>query len=174
MIKLMAIEGHGVSVLDRLAARDSGRRRRGQSARVGFLQLPHRRAVFEAGISRPYATRYHSYYAGATYKKHGGWHGRQTAHDLARYCGVAAKALGDRIKNWFTITHESSLCLHTFLSYFLGIHAPGEKVSKKQMYQLLHHALLGHGLSVDDRKDRVRAPRKFRSAWPRIRRISCR
>jgi beta-glucosidase len=102
-------------------------------------------ALLEAGIT-PFATCYHWDMPEATYKKHGGWHGRQTAHDLARYCGIAAKALGDRVKNWFTI--NEFVCF-TYLSYFVGAHAPGEKASKKQTYQLLHHALLGHGLSVD-------------------------
>jgi beta-glucosidase len=102
-------------------------------------------ALLEAGIT-PWATCYHWDMPEATYRKHGGWHGRQTAHDMARYCGIAAKALGDRVKNWFTINEFTCF---TDISYGLGIHAPGEKVDRKRLNQLTHHALLGHGLSVD-------------------------
>ncbi|HEY3324458.1 MAG TPA: GH1 family beta-glucosidase [Planctomycetota bacterium] len=102
-------------------------------------------ALLEAGIE-PFATCYHWDMPAATYKKHGGWHGRQSAYDFARYAGFAARALGDRIKNWFTI---NEFVCYTHLSYGLGMHAPGEKVDKKRLNQLTHHAILGHGLAVD-------------------------
>jgi beta-glucosidase len=101
--------------------------------------------LLDAGIT-PYATCYHWDMPEATYQKHGGWHGRQTAHDLARFAGVCAKALGDRVKNWMTI--NEFVCF-TALSYGRGIHAPGEKVDNQRLVPLIHHALLGHGLSVD-------------------------
>ncbi len=65
----------------------------------------YRRLVDEllsAGIE-PFATCYHWDMPQATYQKHRGWHGRQTAHDFARYAGICAQALGDRVRNWFTI-----------------------------------------------------------------------
>ncbi|HYF51731.1 MAG TPA: family 1 glycosylhydrolase, partial [Planctomycetota bacterium] len=102
-------------------------------------------ALLEAGIT-PWATCYHWDMPQATYEKHGGWHSRQTAHDLARFSGVCAKALGDRVKNWFTINEFMCFC---WISYQLGIHAPGETVDQKRLNQLTHHALVGHGLSVD-------------------------
>ncbi len=108
----------------------------------------YRRLVDEllsAGIE-PFATCYHWDMPQATYRKHRGWHGRQTAQDFARYAGICAKALGDRVRNWFTINEFSCF---TALSYSIGLHAPGEKVERKALNQLTHHALLGHGLAVD-------------------------
>jgi len=102
-------------------------------------------ALLAAGIT-PFATCYHWDMPEATYRKHGGWHGRQSAHDFARFAGVAAKALGDRVQNWFTI--NEFIC-YTMLGYGMGIHAPGEQVDRKRLHQLTHHALLGHGLAVD-------------------------
>ncbi len=102
-------------------------------------------ALLEAGIE-PWATCYHWDMPEATYQKHRGWHGRQTAHDLARFAGICAKSLGDRVKKWFTI--NEFVCF-THLSYGVGIHAPGEKVGQRELNQLTHHALLGHGLAVD-------------------------
>jgi len=102
-------------------------------------------ALLEAGI-QPWATCYHWDMPEATYRKHGGWHGRQCAHDFARYAGVAAKKLGDRVKHWFTI--NEFICF-TYIGHVLGVHAPGEQVDRKRLNQLSHHALLAHGLAVD-------------------------
>jgi len=102
-------------------------------------------ALLEAGIT-PFVTCYHWDMPEATYRKHGGWHGRQTAHDMARYAGIVAKSLGDRVKNWFTVNEIS---IYTRLGYGNGVHAPGEKVDRRSLNQIIHHALLGHGLSVD-------------------------
>jgi beta-glucosidase len=102
-------------------------------------------ALLAAGIT-PFVTCYHWDLPEATYQKHGGWHGRQTAHDFARYAGVVAKSLGDRVKNWFTINEFGCF---THLSYGQGAHAPGEKCDRKRLNQLTHHAILGHGLAVD-------------------------
>jgi len=113
-------------------------------------------ALLEAGIT-PFATCYHWDMPEATYQKHSGWHGRQSAHDFARYAGVAARALGDRVQNWFTV--NEFICF-TQLSYFHGVHAPGETVDRKALNQLTHHALLGHGMAVD--AIRANAPRPVR------------
>jgi len=102
-------------------------------------------ALLEAGI-QPWATCYHWDLPEATYRKHGGWHGRQCAHDFARYAGLVAKKLGDRIRHWFTI--NEFICF-TYIGHVLGLHAPGEQVDRKRLNQLSHHALLGHGLAVD-------------------------
>ena len=114
-------------------------------------------ALLEAGIA-PWATCYHWDMPEATYKKHSGWHSRQTAHDFARFAGIAAMALGDRVKNWFTI--NEFVCF-THLSYGLGIHAPGERVERKRLNQLTHHALLGHGLAVDAMRAQTPGPVKI-------------
>jgi beta-glucosidase len=102
-------------------------------------------ALLEGGI-QPWATCYHWDMPEATYRKNRGWHGRKSAYDFARYAGIVAKGLGDRIANWFTI--NEFICF-TQLSYGLGMHAPGEHVDRKQLNQLCHHAILGHGLAVD-------------------------
>jgi len=111
-------------------------------------------ALLEAGIT-PFATCYHWDMPEATYQKHRGWHGRQSAYDFARFAGVVSKTLSDRVKNWFTI--NEFIC-YTFLGYGNGIHAPGEKVERKALNQLTHHALLGHGLAVDEIRANAKSP----------------
>lgn len=110
-------------------------------------------ALLAAGI-QPWATCYHWDMPEATYRKHGGWHGRQSAYDFARYAGIVAKSLGDRVQHWFAI--NEFVCF-THIGYGLGAHAPGEKVDRKRLNQLSHHAILAHGLAVD--AIRANAPR---------------
>ena len=52
----------------------------------------------------------------------GGWLERSTAEAFAEFTGVAARAFGDRVKQWVTINEP--FCA-SFLSYKYGRHAPG-------------------------------------------------
>ncbi|MGA8365690.1 MAG: GH1 family beta-glucosidase [Candidatus Acidiferrales bacterium] len=77
-------------------------------------------ALLEAKI-RPLVTLYHWDLPQALEDK-GGWPKRDVAGYFADYCGIVAKSLGDRIKDW-AIFNEP--WIFTALGYYLGDHAPG-------------------------------------------------
>ncbi|SNT42681.1 broad-specificity cellobiase [Granulicella rosea] len=93
----------------------------------------------------PFCTLYHWDMPQALQDR-GGWESRDTAYRLAEYAGyVAGKLSAVGVKHFFTMNE-----IRTFveLGYGNGTHAPGLKVGRKRLAQLNHHALLGHGLSV--------------------------
>jgi beta-glucosidase len=111
-------------------------------------------ALLEAGIE-PYPTLYHWDLPQALQDR-GGWQSRDTSKAFADYAGHMARALGDRVKHYFT--------LNEFFSFVdighRGIqttvdgkqvrieHAPGLRLSNARLNQVRHNAVLAHGLSV--------------------------
>ena len=75
----------------------------------------------------------------------GGWCERVTVDAFARYADTVVQAFGDRVKNWITL---NEIRCFTALAYDLDIKAPGRKVSRAQLHQTYHHALLCHGHGV--------------------------
>ena len=85
----------------------------------------------------------------------GGWNNRETAYKLAYLAKVLYKELGDKVDMWITINEP--LCV-TFISYFLGLHAPGIK-DLQTTINAIHHVNLAHGLMVEEyRKTGLKAP----------------
>jgi beta-glucosidase len=99
-------------------------------------------ALLEAGIE-PAATLYH-WDLPQPLEDAGGWPERDTAYRFADYAELVLRALGDRIKFWFSL-NEPWCSSH--LGYALGIHAPGRR-DRAAAYRAVHHQLLGHGLAV--------------------------
>jgi len=79
------------------------------------------------------------------------WLNRAIVDAFADYSGAVLKALGDRVKTWFTINEP--LCA-SHLSYSWGEHAPGMRDLSKGLLAA-HHLLLAHGKAVQE----------VRSAW---------
>lgn len=107
----------------------------------------YRRLVDEllaAGIE-PYATLYHWDLPQALQDRHGGWQSRETAKAFGDYAGHVAKALSDRVRNFFTINEFS---VFVELGHRGAEHAPGLRLSPQALNQVRHHAVLGHGLAV--------------------------
>jgi beta-glucosidase len=100
-------------------------------------------SLLQAGIT-PYCTLYHWDLPQALQDK-GGWQNRDCAKWLADYEGFTAGKLAPQVKNFITV---NELRIFTELGYSLGTHAPGLRVDAKALAQLCHHAVLGHGLSV--------------------------
>jgi beta-glucosidase len=73
-----------------------------------------------------------------------GWLNRDTTSAFEEFCAVAAKAFGDRVKEWITINEP--FCA-SFLGYAYGRHAPGVTDISKALLAS-HHVLLAHGLAV--------------------------
>ena len=98
--------------------------------------------MLERGI-KPYATLYHwdlPQYLG----ERGGWVNRDTAYRFADYADKVTERLGDRVLGYATLNEP---WCSAFLSFRLGIHAPGLK-DDRLGFQAAHHLLLGHGLAL--------------------------
>lgn len=74
----------------------------------------------------------------------GGWENRETIGHFVRYAETVFRSLGTKIKMWGTINEP--WCA-SFLSHYLGVHAPG-KTSLQTGVDVAHHILLAHGLAV--------------------------
>ncbi len=100
-------------------------------------------ALLAKGIA-PYCTLYHWDLPQALQDK-GGWQNRDTAKAFGDYAGVAARHLGDRVKNFITMSEVT-----TFIDegYRYGSDAPGLKLPIREVSQATHIAMLGHGLGV--------------------------
>jgi beta-glucosidase len=100
-------------------------------------------AMLEAGII-PYCTLYHWDLPQALQDK-GGWENPDCPKWLADYEGFTAGKLSPQVKSFMTV---NELRIFTTLGYGEGTHAPGMRVNAKRLAQVCHHAVLGHGLSV--------------------------
>ena len=98
--------------------------------------------VLAAGI-RPFATLYH-WDLPQTLEDEGGWPNRAIAPAFAEYAETVATRLGDRVKDWITLNEP--WCA-SFLSYFLGEHAPGRHDFASAV-QASHTLNLAHGLAA--------------------------
>ncbi len=85
----------------------------------------------------------------------GGWENRDTSYRLAEYAGYVSMRLSAAGVRHFFTTNE----IRTFveLGYGNGTHAPGLQVGRRRLARLNHHALLGHGLSVQAIRARAAA-----------------
>jgi beta-glucosidase len=93
----------------------------------------------------PYCTLYHWDLPQALEDK-GGWQNRDTAKAFAEYAAVVAEHLSDRVKHFMTVNELSTF---VELGYGTGVHAPGLKLPLKELAQVRHYAVLGHGLAVE-------------------------
>ena len=100
--------------------------------------------LLEAKIA-PYCTLYHWDLPQALQDK-GGWQNRDTAKAFADYAAVVAEHLSDRVKHFMTVNELSS---YVNAGYGSGEHAPGLKLNRKDLAQVAHYAVLGHGLAVE-------------------------
>lgn len=100
-------------------------------------------AMLAQGIT-PWATLFHWDLPQAL-EERGGWRSREVPLAFAIYADAAVKALGDRVKNWFTLNEIPAFIGH---GYKLGLHAPGAKEPPRVVNQAYHHALVCHGLAV--------------------------
>lgn len=95
--------------------------------------------LLEAGIT-PFPTLYH-WDLPSELETGGGWLVRDTAERFADYTAIVATALGDRVKNWYTINEPASTALQ---GYAIGELAPGRRLLFDSL-PTVHHQLLAHG-----------------------------
>ena len=119
-----------------------------------------------AGIA-PFPTLYHWDLPQALQDR-GGWQNRDTVEKFADYAAYMADKLSDRVHHFFTINEFRSFVdmghhgmdvpisggtLHIAL-------APGLKLSRGELNQVRHHAVLGHGMAVQAIRAKGRAGTK--------------
>ena len=75
----------------------------------------------------------------------GGWENRDTSKRFAEYANFISKSYGDLFKSVTTINEP--WCI-SWLSHYLGEHAPGKK-DLNAAVRSMHNILLAHGLSID-------------------------
>ena len=116
----------------------------------------------------PFATLYHWDLPQALQDRYGGWRSRETPEAFAKYAGYVAEQLGDRVKHFFTINEFTSFVDQGYRGAEAEIGgtvirveaAPGVDVGPGKIYQVRHHAVLGHGLAVQAIRARGRADTK--------------
>lgn len=99
-------------------------------------------ALLAAGI-QPHATLYHWDLPQAL-QDQGGWPRRDTAEAFARYAGIVAERLGDRVADWCTINEP--LCC-AWIGHLEGLMAPGSR-DLTAAVRASFHLHLAHGLGA--------------------------
>ncbi|SEQ84417.1 beta-glucosidase [Virgibacillus subterraneus] len=84
-------------------------------------------------------------------QEEGGWENRKTVDAFKEYAIAMFKEFGGQVNKWITINEP--WCA-SFLSNYLGIHAPG-KTDLQAGVDVSHHLLLAHGKAVQSFRDLV-------------------
>lgn len=100
-------------------------------------------SCLKAGIV-PYMTLYHWELPQAL-EDRGGWLKIETAEAFARFAGMMAAHFKGRVTHYFTLNEPQC---SVSLGYLQGIHAPGKKLRKKQIFACWKTFLLAHGLAM--------------------------
>lgn len=92
----------------------------------------------------PYATLYHW---DLPYELHlkGGWLNPEISEWFAEYTEVIAKNFGDKLKHFITFNESE---VFAGCGYQSGAHAPGYKLTDKELLHICHHVLVSHGKAV--------------------------
>lgn len=75
----------------------------------------------------------------------GGWRNPDISDRFAEFTDVITQRIGDRM--WASGTFNEPWCI-TWLSHFMGIHAPGIR-DIRATTRSIHHLLIAHGKSID-------------------------
>ncbi|MDD4849165.1 MAG: GH1 family beta-glucosidase [Gemmiger sp.] len=92
----------------------------------------------------PYLTLYH-WDLPALLQQRGGWLNPDSPQWFAEYAAVVARRLGDRVKHFFTFNEPQCFIGNCYVN---TDHAPGLAYPQRDVLQMMHHVLLGHGLAV--------------------------
>ena len=122
--------------------------------------------LVKVGIA-PFPTLYHWDLPQVLQDK-GGWQSRDTAKAFGDYAGYMAEKLSDRVGRFFTINEFRSFVDMGHQGYEANVPggtmmisiAPGLKLSPRELNQVRHHAVLGHGMAVQAIRARAKAGTK--------------
>lgn len=105
----------------------------------------------------PFITLFHWDYPYALYKK-GGWLNDESVSWFSEYAATISRLYSDRVKYFFTINEPQCFIGEGYLS---GAHAPGLKVSYKDIFQMCHNVLKAHGAAVIALRKNAKQPVKI-------------
>src|SRR5439155_4270277 len=100
----------------------------------------------------PYVTLFHWDYPYDLYCR-GGWLNPDSPRWFADYVRVVVDRLGDRVAHWMPLNEPQCFL---GLGHLTGKHAPGVKLSRRDLLLATHHALLAHGRAVQVIRARAR------------------
>lgn len=105
----------------------------------------------------PYVTLFHWDYPYELYRK-GGWLNDESIKWFADYAAKVSELFSDRVK--YFITFNEPQC---FIGdgHMTGLHAPGLKVSYKDIFQICHNVLKSHGAAVIALRENAKQPIKI-------------
>ncbi|KAI8472243.1 MAG: beta-glucosidase 1A [Monoraphidium minutum] len=89
----------------------------------------------------PAATMFHWDLPQALQDKYQGPLGPEFVDDFVAYADVLFERYGDRVKHWITFNEPWITC---YLSYGIGVFAPGHKGGDPDQYKCGHHLILAH------------------------------
>ncbi len=105
-------------------------------------------ALLDAGIT-PFATLFHWDLPLALEKKYGGWRSKETAKRFADYADCVTRMLAGLVSNFITINETFCFTVLAHREDFNAMHAPGKIENRRTVNQIIHNALLGHGLALE-------------------------
>ena len=112
--------------------------------------------LLENGIE-PYITLFHWDYPYELYKK-GGWLNSESVSWFAAYAAKVTELYSDRVKHFITFNEPQCFIGQ---GYYQGLHAPGLKVSRRDIFQMAHHVLKAHGAAVIAMRKNAKQPIKI-------------
>lgn len=104
----------------------------------------------------PYITLFHWDYPYELYKK-GGWLNDDSVKWFAEYAAKISELYSDRVKYFFTINEPQCFI---GVGYLEGVHAPGLKVTYRDIFQMCHNVLKAHGAAVIALRENAKQPIK--------------
>ena len=104
----------------------------------------------------PYVTLFHWDYPYELYKK-GGWLNDDSVKWFAEYAAKISELYSDRVKHFFTINEPQCFI---GIGYLEGVHAPGLKVTYRDIFQMSHNVLKAHGAAVIALRENAKHPIK--------------
>jgi beta-glucosidase len=112
----------------------------------------------------PHATLYHWDLPQTLQDRYAGWQSREVAKDFADYATAVVTRLGDRIDRWMPLNEIATFAYYSgYAVVHTPPHAPGiELATRREQSQIIHHALLAHGLGCQ--AIRAASPRPCRIA----------
>ena len=105
----------------------------------------------------PYITLFHWDYPYALYKR-GGWLNSESVRWFAEYAEKITELFSDRVEHFITFNEPQCFIGQ---GYYQGIHAPGLKVSRRDIFQMAHNVLKAHGAAVIAMRKAAKRPIKI-------------
>ncbi|MBN2196327.1 MAG: beta-glucosidase [Polyangiaceae bacterium] len=109
--------------------------------------------LLASGIE-PWITLFHWDFPQALYER-GGWLNRDVADWFADYAAVLVSRLSDRVRHWMTLNEPQ---VFIGMGHRDGTHAPGIRLTPRELLRAAHHTLLAHGQAVRAIRAAARQP----------------